>query len=88
MKLLETDKLFSKAESLRNRSQYKESLELFKKALSLYEAGHDESGVLDCRLSIGDVYRMTGDFIQAEKAYKAAVTTARKKSEIAAVADA
>jgi len=76
MKSSETDKLFEKAETLRQKSRYTEALDLYKQALKAYTSSRDYNGALECLLSTGDVYRMTGDFDRAEKSYISAVKTA------------
>jgi tetratricopeptide (TPR) repeat protein len=88
MKSLETDKLFEKAESFRQKSRYAEALGLYKQALKSYTSSRDLSGIMQCQLSTGDVCRMIGDFDGAEKAYAAAIKTARKTYDISAIADA
>jgi len=88
MKSLETDKLFEKAETLRQKSRYAESLDLYKQTLKVYTSSRDLSGILQCQLSTGDVCRMIGNFDRAAKAYTAAIKTATKIYDIAAIADA
>jgi len=50
-------KIFSKAEGLRQKSQYVKSLELFRKALKGFTTKKDLQGILDCQMAIGDVSR-------------------------------
>jgi tetratricopeptide (TPR) repeat protein len=84
----ETHRQFKKAELLRQKSRYGESLAFFRKALSGYRALRAPQGVLDCRMSIGDVHRMIGNYDLAEKSYSAAAAVAKNTEDIMAAADA
>ncbi len=88
MNYSETHLQFKKAELLRQKSRYRESLALFRKALSGYRSLRDPQGVLDCRMSIGDVHRMIGNYALAERSYSAAAAVAREVDDAVAVADA
>jgi tetratricopeptide (TPR) repeat protein len=87
-KTSETDKILCRAEKLRDRSAYIESLHLFKKALRGYTRVHDKESMIHCMLSLGDTYRMTGDFDLAVTKYKEAIEVARQIKSPVKVADA
>jgi tetratricopeptide (TPR) repeat protein len=87
-KMSETDKILCRAEELRDRSAYRQSLNLFRKALREYTRVHDEDSMIHCMLSMGDTYRMTGDFELAVTRYRDAIETARKIKSPVKVADA
>src|SRR5512135_639894 len=84
----EIQRLFEKAESLRQKSLYTESLDFFKKALRGYSSQGDLQRVLDCRLSIGDVHRMIGNYDLAGKSYSHAAALGKRIGDMTAVADA
>ena len=63
------DNLFCEAERLRERSQYREALSLYRKVLKGYRESGNEEGLLDCLLSLGDTSRMTGAFVNASDFY-------------------
>src|SRR5512135_1236051 len=84
----EIQRYFEKAESLRQKSRYTESLVFFKKALRGYSSLADLQGVLDCRLSIGDVHRMIGNYDLAQESYSEAASLGKRLGDMVAVADA
>jgi len=84
----ETDKVLCRAEKLRDRSAYIESLNLFKEALRGYTRVHDEGSMIHCMLSLGDTYRMTGDFDLAVARYRDAIEVACEIKSPVKVADA
>ncbi len=88
MKLPDPDKILQSAEYLRERSQYRKSLALFKKAMRGFSVLSDQDGLLECQLSIGDLNRMIGDFEAAAVSYAAAINTGRKIRNPHAVSDA
>jgi len=87
-KSLEMDRIFRQAEKLRGRSYYPQSIRLFKKALLNYKNSRDTLGILHCRLSLGDTYRMTGSFERAAKHYMYAIELAKIIRDLRAGADA
>ena len=88
MNCSKTDKLFERAEELRQKSHYRKSLALLRNALKSYVSSKSLEGVTNCQLSIGDVHRMIGDFDSAEQSYFAALTTGRKSDDKVTIADA
>ncbi len=72
------DNIFQRAEKLRERSFYPQSLKLFRKALLEYKKKRDAIGILHCTLSLGDTYRMTGNFNLAAKNYIYSIELAKK----------
>jgi len=84
----ETDRILCRAEELRDKSAYRQSLNLFKEALRKYTRLHDKDGMIHCMLSLGDTYRMTGDFDLAVTKYKEATEVARQIKSPVKLADA
>ena len=84
----ETDRILCRAEELRDRSAYRQSLNLFREALRKYTRLHDEDSMIHCMLSLGDTYRMTGDFDLAVTRYRDAIEVARKIKSAVKLADA
>ena len=84
----EISRLFAQAELLRKKSRYGDALRTFRIALKKCISARDMHAAVACLLSIGDVCRMTGDFVNAEKAYVRAVAEARKIGDAEAAADA
>lgn len=84
----ETAVLFKKAEELKQKSRYQESLDLFGKALQGFRACKDVGGMLECTLSIGDVYRMIGNFDAAEKSYIHAIEMGTAMDDAVSLSDA
>lgn len=84
----ETAVLFKKGEELKQKSRYQESLALFKKAFQGFRSCKDVGGMLECTLSIGDVYRMIGNFDAAEKSYIHAIDIATAMNDTVSLADA
>lgn len=82
------DRLLTHAEDLKNRAKYNEALPLFKKALRLCGRENDTSGMLECFLSIGDIYRMTGKFLLASENYSKAIELSRDIKDRIIFADA
>jgi tetratricopeptide (TPR) repeat protein len=87
-KLQETDSILSRAEELREKSQYHQSLRLFKEAAKRFTKIKDFDGMYRCMLASGDLYRMTGDFALAENSYREALDAARRLNSAVDVADA
>lgn len=79
---------FDKAEKKRARAEYTEALDLYKKALRAYSKSRDTDGMLQCLLSIGDTYRMTGGFLNSVSAYAEAITLSRQLKNRQLQADA
>jgi tetratricopeptide (TPR) repeat protein len=83
-----TIKIFNKAESLRKKCQYKESLSFFRKALKRYATLNDSAGLFRCHAAIGDVYRMIGNFSLAADNYLAAINVSNSEDYDVKRADA
>jgi tetratricopeptide (TPR) repeat protein len=77
MNLLETERLFQRAEQLREDNQYHIALLYFKKALRQYNSEMNLEGRFLCQLAIGDIYRMTGDFEKSGQYYEDAIETGK-----------
>jgi tetratricopeptide (TPR) repeat protein len=73
----EIDSIFQRAEKLREQSLYPQSLTLFKKALHKYKSRRDTLGAIHCALSIGDTYRMIGNFDRAARHYMYSIEQAK-----------
>ena len=84
---LEADNIFYQAEKLRDKCLYQESLRLFRKALQGYRKIHDKEGISGCMLSLGDIYRMIGNFDLAANGYREAINLANESNPVK-VADA
>lgn len=84
----EIDSIFQRAEKLRERSCYLQSLKLFREALQIYKRGRDTFGTLHCSLALGDIYRMIGNFDLAIKNYTDSIELAKKMHNPVAVSDA
>ncbi len=82
------DNILSHAEKLREKCFYPQSLRLFKKALQRYTKLCDRDGILHCMLSLGDTYRMVGNFDLAAKSYANTIDLAKKTKASVKVADA
>ncbi|PIV42895.1 MAG: hypothetical protein COS27_06110 [Nitrospirae bacterium CG02_land_8_20_14_3_00_41_53] len=87
-KSLEIDNILYHAEKLREKSFYPESLRLFKKALKGYTKICDRDGIFHCTLSLGDTYRMVGNFDLASKSYANTIELAKKIKDSIKAADA
>ena len=85
--LSEIDKILCRAEKLREKSLYRQALRLFKKALQGYRKIHDREGLLHCMISLGDIYRMVGNFDLAARSYKDTIKLASQINPVK-VADA
>lgn len=66
-------KLISEAETLRNGSQYIESLKVCKNALALSKKNSYIDGIIDSTVLIADIYRIKGDFNRALNKYDEAI---------------
>lgn len=84
----EIDSILSRAEELREKSHYQQSLKLFKDALKNLAKMKDFDGMYRCTLASGDLYRMTGDFDLAAASYREAIDAARSLRSPVKVADA
>jgi tetratricopeptide (TPR) repeat protein len=84
----EADNILCLAEELREKSQYRQSLNLFKKGLAEYAKTHDREGTYQCLLALGGLYRMVGNFDLASENYTEAIDLARKAKSRIEVADA
>jgi tetratricopeptide (TPR) repeat protein len=85
---LQIENLIDHAERLKEKSSYPQSLRLFKKAFEKCVKKCDPDGLLRCLLSLGDVYRMTGNFEHASKDYSEAIELAGRRRQTICVADA
>lgn len=85
---MEIESLIKRAERLKERSIYRQSLKLFKKALQKYEKIYDTQGMLHCMLALGDIYRMSGDFDLSAASYSKAINLAKKLKEPMWLSDA
>jgi tetratricopeptide (TPR) repeat protein len=65
--------LIGKAEALRQKSQYREALSVFKKAAAHARKIQDAGGLLDSSMAAGDVCRIIGDFDHAVEYYTEAL---------------
>ena len=84
----EIDSIFQRAEKLREQSLYPQSITLFKKALRNYKSIRDTLGTIHCALSLGDTYRMIGNFDHAAKHYMYSIEQAKIIHAPLAVLDA
>lgn len=84
----EVDNILFRAEELREKSRYRQSINLFKRGLAGYAKIHDPEGTYHCLLSLGGLYRMVGDFDLASKNYTDAIDLARRIKSPVEVADA
>lgn len=73
----EIDSIFQRAEKLREHALYPQSLTLFKKALHKYKSIRDTLGTIHCALSLGDTYRMIGNFDRAARHYMYSIEQAK-----------
>jgi tetratricopeptide (TPR) repeat protein len=87
-KFSKMDNILSQAEKLREKSFYPQSLRLFKKALQGYTKICDQDGIFHCMFSLGDTYRMVGNFELSAKSYANAIELAKKTRASIKVADA
>jgi len=87
-KSLEIDKILHLAEKLKENSFYPQALRLFKTALRGYTKICDHNGIIQCMLSLGDTYRMVGNFDLAAKSYMDTIEYAKKIEASIQVADA
>jgi tetratricopeptide (TPR) repeat protein len=85
---LEIESLIERAEKLKEKSLYHQSLNLFKKAFHRYKKKCDTQGILRCMLALGDIYRMSGNFDLAAVNYSEAINLAKKHKEQAWLSDA
>lgn len=85
---MQIENLIDRAEKLKEKSSYPQSLKLFKKAFQECVKECDLEGMLRCLLSLGDVYRMTGDFELAAKDYSEAIELAGRRRQSIWIADA
>lgn len=87
-RLQKTDNVFCLAESLREKSLYRQALRNFEKALKGYISLRDSNGIFSALLALGDTYRMTGNFDQAADRYAGAIDLARQLKSPVLVTDA
>ncbi|NTU42637.1 MAG: tetratricopeptide repeat protein [Nitrospirales bacterium] len=79
--------LIKEAEELRESSQYKESLKLFKKAVSLSRKQNDLQGLIDSTVASADIYRMIGEFDNAVESYEEALEACEALGDAMTAAD-
>ena len=82
------DNILCRAEELREKSRYQQSLKLFKEASRKLSRNKDLDGMYHCALASGDLYRMTGNFALAAESYREAIDAAEKLNSRSNVADA
>jgi tetratricopeptide (TPR) repeat protein len=85
---LEIDRLIEHAEKLKEESLYFQSLRLFKKAFQKYKKISHVDGMLHCMISLGDIYRMIGQFDLAIESYSGVIDLAKKYKKKIWVLDA
>jgi tetratricopeptide (TPR) repeat protein len=85
---LEIESLIERAEKLKEKSLYHQSLNLFKKAFHRYKKKCDTQGILRCMLALGDIYRMSGNFDLAAANYSEAINLAKKHKKQTWLSDA
>lgn len=85
---MQIENLIDRAERLKAKSSYPQSLRLFKKAFQEYVKKCNLEGMLRCLFSLGDVYRMTGDFELAAKNYSEVIELARRRRQGICITDA
>lgn len=85
---MEIESLIERAEKLKEKLLYFQSLKLFKKAFQKYEEIYDTKGMLHCMLALGDIYRMSGNFDLAAGSYSKAINLAKKHKEPIWLSDA
>ncbi|MGW3312205.1 tetratricopeptide repeat protein [Streptomyces sp. NPDC001073] len=64
------------------RGLHREALATIAKALDLYERNGDTSGILDCRMALGNVHARNGDWSEALDQYDKAAEIAAEKSDL------
>ena len=87
-KSLEIDKILHHAEKLKEKSSFPQALRLFKTALRGYTKICDHNGIIQCMLSLGDTYRMVGNFDLAAKSYMDTIEYAKNIEASIQAADA
>lgn len=87
-RLSKIDSILSEAEKLKRKYSLIPSLKLYNKALKEYEKLNDILGIYNCLRSLGDIYRMTGEFDLSEKYYGKAINLAQKMGSEIKMADA
>lgn len=80
-------KLIKQAEKSREKSDYRKSLLLFKKALAISKRHSIIDGILSATIAIADIYRMIGDFDSALKNYEDALEASEALSNKLTAAD-
>jgi tetratricopeptide (TPR) repeat protein len=84
----QTDNIISRAEELRDKSLYPQSLRLFEQALRSHVKTRDFEGIYQCLLASGDLCRMIGNFDLAAENYTDAIEVALGLKSSVQVADA
>ena len=84
----ETNNIISRAEELRDKAFYPQSLRLFNQALKSLTKTRDFEGIYHCLLASGDLYRMIGNFDLAAENYTDAIEVALSLKSSVKVADA
>ncbi len=79
-------RIFAKAEERRARSRFLEAVPLYIEALRL--SSYDRELKMNCSFSLGDTYRMVGEFARASVCYREAAREARILDEDIKVYDA
>lgn len=82
------ERLIEKADELKEKSLYSQSSKLFKKVFQEYKKISHIDGMIQCMLSLGDIYRMLGKFDLAVKSYSEAIDLAKKYKKKTLYSDA
>jgi len=85
---LEAERIVARAEVLKEKSFYLQSLKLFKKAFLGYKQINDLDGMSYCMLSLGNINRIVGNFNLATKSYTDAIKLAGRLRDTVLAADA
>lgn len=88
MKIPDTEALIAAADVLRGRARYRESISCFTRALRACSRIGNSTEEYYCLRSLGDLYRMTGQFERAMKMYESAVQRAKAIGDPVMAADA
>lgn len=83
----EISELIEKAEALRQNTEYKDALKLFRKAAFLSKRDDYFDGFIGATIAIGDIYRMVGDFDSAIENYEEALDACEALGDELAAAD-
>ncbi|MCS7215176.1 MAG: tetratricopeptide repeat protein [Thermodesulfovibrio sp.] len=85
---MKIEKIAEKAEQLRLKGYFRESLKLWKKIYKKAVKNHDTTMIVDCLIVLGDLNRILGDFKNAEFHYSEAIELSDALNNKIAKADA